>query len=113
MKQAAEKAQLVDIYETVYRDLSDRAAHPSLNSLLRHIRLDASGIVLGLSFGPDANDIEETILAMTTAQFCAVSVVARVFPCDECNPEIDACWQTHKQLISRQTVEMEAALVTP
>jgi hypothetical protein len=32
MKQAADKAGLTDIYETVYRDLSDRAAHPSLNS---------------------------------------------------------------------------------
>jgi hypothetical protein len=113
MKRAAEKAQLADIYETVYRDLSDRAAHPSLNSLLRHIRLDASGNVIGLTFGPDANDIEETILAMNTAQFCAVSVMARLFPCDECNPEIDACWETHKELISRRTIEVEAGLVTP
>jgi hypothetical protein len=80
IKSAADTAGLSDIYETVYRDLSDRAAHPSLNSLLRHISLDAHGNAIGLRFGPETTGVGETILAMTTALFYAVTGMGSVFP---------------------------------
>jgi hypothetical protein len=102
MRQAAQKARLGDIYETVYRDLSNGAAHPSLNSLSRHVEQDSGGNVVGLRFGPDARDISETILAMTTALFYAISVVASRFPHEVCGSEIDACWEIHKGLIGEQ-----------
>lgn len=99
MQQAAQKAYLGEIYETEYRNLSNCAAHPSLNSLLQHVEQDASGNVAGLRFGPDAKDIRETILAMTTALFCAVIRVVKMFPHEVCGSEIDACWELHKRLI--------------
>jgi hypothetical protein len=102
IKLAADTAHLSDIYETVYRDLSDRAAHPSLNSLLRHVELDAHGDAVGLRFGPDTKDIKETILAMTTALFYAVVGMANTFAQGEWGSEIDACWEIHKQLIGEQ-----------
>ena len=107
IKSAADTAGLSDIYETVYRDLSDRAAHPSLNSLLRHISLDAHGNAIGLRFGPETTGVGETILAMTTALFYAVTGMGSVFPHGgECGPEIDACWEVHKRLMGVQDPEM-------
>jgi hypothetical protein len=102
MEQAAQKAKLGDIYELVYRDLSNRAAHPTLDALLRHIEQDANGEVVGLRFGPDATDIRETILAMTTAMFCAMSPFMDKFPSTACETEIGACWQLHTELIDKR-----------
>jgi hypothetical protein len=99
IKQAADAAQLSAIYETVYRDLSDRAAHPSLHSLLRHIELDDHGNAVGLRFGPDAKDLTETILAMTTALFYGIVGMGSVFAQSEWTGEIDVCWEIHKRLI--------------
>jgi hypothetical protein len=99
IKQAADAAQLSAIYETVYRDLSDRAAHPSLNSLLRHIELDDHGNAVGLRFGPDATNLTETILAMTTALFYGIVGMGSAFAQSEWTGEIDACWGIHKRLI--------------
>lgn len=97
IKLAAETAGLLDIYETFYRDLSDRAAHPSLNSLLRHISLDTDGNVVGLRFGPEATDIGDTIFAMTTAMFNAVTFLGSTFThSDDGAVEIDACWEDYK-----------------
>jgi hypothetical protein len=100
IKLAADTAGLSVIYETVYRDLSDRAAHPSLNSLLRHITVDAHGDAVGLRFGPETEGIRDTILAMTTALFCAVTGLGGVFPHGEqCDLEVAACWEVHKRLV--------------
>ncbi len=111
IKSAADTAGLSDIYETVYRDLSDRAAHPSLNSLLRHISLDDHGNAIGLRFGPETNGIQDTILAMTTAMFYAITGLGSVFPhSDECAVEIDACWEIHKRLIGMQEAASDAAV---
>jgi hypothetical protein len=102
IKQAADVAHLSDIYETVYRDLSDRAAHPSLNSLLRHIEVDDHGNAVTLRFGPETKDLPETIIAMTTALFYGIVGMRTAFPQDVWRAEIDACWETHKLLIGAQ-----------
>ena len=100
IKGAADMAGLSEIYETVYRDLSDRAAHPSLNALLRHISLDKQGNAIGLRFGPEADGIEDTILAMATAMFYAVTGLGGIFRHSEDDAaEIDSCWEVHKHLI--------------
>lgn len=65
----AAAADLSGIYETLYRDLCDRAAHPSLNSLLRHVRQDAQGNIIGLRFGPETEDTREMVLASMNALF--------------------------------------------
>jgi hypothetical protein len=51
--------------------------------------------------------VGETILAMTTALFYAVTGMGSVFPHGgECGPEIDACWEVHKRLMGVQDPEM-------
>ena len=110
IKAAADMAGLSDIYETVYRDLSDRAAHPSLNALLRHISLDKHGNAVGLRFGPEADGIEDTILAMTMAMFYAITGLGGVFPhSNEGAAEIDACWGVHKRLIDVRETQIPDA----
>lgn len=107
IKAAADTAGLSDIYETVYRDLSDRAAHPSLNALLRHISLDKHGNAVGLRFGPEADGIEDSVLAMTTAMFYAVTGLGGIFDHSEAGAaEIDACWEIHKRLIGVRETEL-------
>lgn len=101
MQQVAQKAKMGDIYEVLYRDLSNGAAHPSMDSLRRHIEEDEAGNLIGLRSGPDAKDIRETIIAMTTAMFCAVSGL-NTFPNAECESELTACWGLHTQLIDAQ-----------
>lgn len=110
IKAAADTAGLSDIYETVYRDLSDRAAHPSLNALLRHISLDKHGNAVGLRFGPEADGVADTILAMATAMFYAITGLGGVFPhSDEGAAEIDACWEIHKRLIGAREDEIPSS----
>ncbi len=110
IKQAADAAQLSDIYETVYRDLSDRAAHPSLNSLLRHIEVDDHGNAVALRFGPETNDLPETILAMTTALFYGIVGMGSAFAQDAWGAEIDACWEIHKELIGESETVYDAQI---
>ena len=99
IKQAADTARLSDIYETVYRDLSGRA-HPSLIALKRHVELDDHGNVVGLRFGPDTKDVNETILAMTTALLNGMAAMSSAFPQDQWRSEIDACCELHKRLLA-------------
>jgi hypothetical protein len=110
IKQAADAAQLSDIYETVYRDLSDRAAHPSLNSLLRHIEVDDHGNAVALRFGPETKDLPETILAMTTALFYGIVGMGSAFAQDAWRAEIDACWEIHKELIGVREMVYDAQI---
>ena len=81
------------------------AAHPSLNSLLRHIEVDDHGNAVALRFGPETNDLPETILAMTTALFYGIVGMGSAFAQDAWGAEIDACWEIHNELIvARETV---------
>jgi hypothetical protein len=99
----ARAAEMSDIYETVYRDLCDRAAHPSLNSLLRHVTQDAQGNIIGLRFGPEAEDARDVILATITALFPAVYGLGKVFPLgDDCTHEFNVCWESYTRLLAEQ-----------
>jgi hypothetical protein len=99
MKQAAWDAGMSDIYEVLYRDLSNGAAHPSLESLRHHVEEDANGNIVGLRFGTNAKDIRETIIAMTTALFFEVSALTNKFPNQDFENEVAACWEMHKALV--------------
>ncbi|MFO1024686.1 MAG: DUF5677 domain-containing protein [Acetobacteraceae bacterium] len=102
----ARKAEMSEIYETVYRDLCDRAAHPSLNSLLRHVTQDAHGNVVGLRFGPETADTREVVLALVTSMFPAIHGLGKIFPiADDFTHEFNGCWETYVQLIAEQDAE--------
>jgi hypothetical protein len=106
----ARKAEMSEIYETVYRDLCDRAAHPSLNSLLRHLTQDPQGHVVGLRFGPETADTREVILALATSMFPAIHGLGKVFPiADDCTHEFNECWETYTQLIGEQDAQASSS----
>lgn len=112
IKFAADTAQLSEAYETIYRDLSDRAAHPSLNSLLRHIEIDNQGNAVALRFGPQAKDLRHGILAMTTALFYGIVGMSSAFPQDASRVEINACWEIHKTLVDEAERSYGAPMAT-
>jgi hypothetical protein len=112
IKQAAETAHMLEVYETVYRDLSNRAAHPTLDSLRRHIELDDHDSLVALRFGPETKDVPETILAMTTALFYGLAGMSSAFWQDAWRAEIDACFEIYKQLIGTCEAVYDAQLRT-
>jgi hypothetical protein len=96
----ARTAEMSDVYETIYRDLCDRAAHPSLSSLLRHVTQDAEGNIVGLRFGPETAETQNVILAMMTALFPSVHGLGTIFPMeDDCTHEFNACWAAYARLL--------------
>jgi len=96
---AAEQAEMSEIYETFYRDLCNRAAHPSLSSLQRHMTRNADNEIDGLSFAPEKTETRNIILGLITALHPAVDGAGKVFPMtDECSRELNACWETYVQL---------------
>lgn len=98
-----------DVYETVYRDLCDRAAHPSLSSLLRHVTQDGEGNIVGLRFGPETAETRNVILAMITALFPSVHGLGEVFPLeDDCANEFNACGTTYARLLGEDDVDTHA-----
>lgn len=57
------------LYNSVFRATSGDAAHTTLDTLDRHVRIDAHGNILGMNFGPRTDD-----LAVTLSD--AISVIA-------------------------------------
>lgn len=100
MEQAAQKAGMDVLYQTLYRDLSHGAAHPTLESLRRHLTFDAHGDVANLRFGPDDSDLPSVLIEMTTALFAALASLATRFPAPADETEIEACWNLHLALIA-------------
>jgi hypothetical protein len=97
---AAQEAEMSEVYETVYRDLCDRAAHPSLTSLVRHITHNSADKIDSLRFRPDGTDTQGIILALA-AVLPVVIGVGKIFPiADESTSELNACWELYRQLMS-------------
>jgi Family of unknown function (DUF5677) len=64
--EAARAAGLIEIYDVFYRGLSNDAAHPSITSLNRHVDANEKGEIVGLTWGPDVPDVEDTISSACT-----------------------------------------------
>lgn len=98
---AAREAEMLEIYETIYRDFCDRAAHPSLNSLHRHVTKDADDKIDGLRYGPEMTETRGAILALITAIQPAIYGTTKIFAIeDECSVELNVCFEIYRQLIS-------------
>jgi hypothetical protein len=90
---AAREGQMFGIYESLYRDLSHRAAHPTLKSLTQHAQMDAQGNVVGLRFGPDTRETGETIYCAMSALLAATAAMRTVFQCSESDKlEVNSLW---------------------
>ena len=90
------------MYEMLYRDLSSKAAHPTVRALDRHIKDDGAGNLVGFHWGPDMSDVGDVIRDTCTAFFCSAPVVAQTFVQSEIDGELAQCWADHKALLERQ-----------
>ena len=67
------------LYNTVYRSTSGDAAHTSLDALNRQIRVDASGDIAGMKFGPSSDDLSVTVSDAISVLGFALHAVADLF----------------------------------
>lgn len=75
----AEKAGVMALYNTVFRSTSGDAAHTSLDALNRQIRIDASGDIAGMKFGPSGDDLSVTLSDAISVLSFALHAVADLF----------------------------------
>lgn len=60
-EQAAQKAGMTVLYDTVYRATSGDAAHVTIDAINRHLKTDLDQNVTGLSYQPEAKDLNDTV----------------------------------------------------
>ncbi|HKB97043.1 MAG TPA: DUF5677 domain-containing protein, partial [Rhizomicrobium sp.] len=94
----ATKHRLGDIYDTYYRGLSGDAAHPTITSLNRHVVQDKDGWLSGLKWGPDADDVGDTIMAVCGVGMHLLWWAQEAFGSPDNRMEFEACWTTYKSL---------------
>ena len=66
-EQAARKAGMSVLYDTVYRGTSGDAAHVTIDSINRHLKKDNEQNITGLSFRPESNGLNDTISCAISA----------------------------------------------
>jgi hypothetical protein len=72
----AQKCSLLAVYNTVYRMHSGDSAHTTFDALERHVHADDKGEVIALSFGPELDEIPDTLAgAISCILSCLRAVV--------------------------------------
>jgi Family of unknown function (DUF5677) len=99
---AAARAGLKDIYNVFYRGLSNDSSHPSITALNRHVESNHAGLVTGLKWGPDVNDVRYMLSAACTAGVYLVSFAIEIFKQNEIRVAFESCWPTYKRLVEEQ-----------
>jgi hypothetical protein len=96
---AAEKAKLVEIYETYYRGLSNDASHPSITALNRHAESSPDGDIIGLHWRPGSDDLADTVNNICTAGIYIVAYGNELFGSEEPPDGLSECWETYERLV--------------
>jgi len=76
----AQAADVMALYNAVYRVTSGDAAHTSLDALNRHISADANGEIMGLKFVPDVSDLPGTLSDAISVLGHALHALLELFP---------------------------------
>lgn len=77
--QVAHDAGMGALYDTHYRNLSSDAAHPTLESLTRHVETDIEGNITQMSWLPNETDLDDTLAVACAAYLCAAARTAELF----------------------------------
>jgi hypothetical protein len=67
-----------DLYELVYRQLSDDGTHTNINAIHRHMEFDPSGQLIGLKIGPTTDDMIGVLKIACLTLIWAADPFARV-----------------------------------
>jgi Family of unknown function (DUF5677) len=94
----AGKGPFIALYNAVYRVASGDAAHVSLDALNRHIRADAAGDIEGLKFGPEVEDLPDTLSIAISILALALYSVLELFSVEKFNDELGRCMTAWKDL---------------
>lgn len=92
----AQSSNLLWLYNTAYRMLSGDAAHTSVLSLERHVRTNAASEIIGLQFGPNPNEVPDTLSAAIPVMLNATHTVTALFDLPQYKARLDktlATWQ--------------------
>jgi len=108
--QAAVRADMAGEYDVFYRGLSNDAAHPSVNALNRHVQADENGEVKGLQWGPDVNDVSDTLLVACTACIYLANLTRSQFAPETAQDALEHCWATYKSLVRDNKERFDAEL---
>lgn len=87
----AQKSGSMTIYNAIFRWNSGDGAHTSLDSLNRHLLVDANGVVNGLRFGPEVADLPDTIHGALFVFSQALEAVFELFKLSQLDEELGQC----------------------
>jgi hypothetical protein len=95
----AQCAGLTVLYNVIYRPISGDAAHTSIDSLDRHIQADVNGEIEGLKFGPEVNDLPQTLSDAILVFMHALYAALELFPSPKFSDDLEKCVEPWKTLI--------------
>ena len=99
IQRAAQLADLIDIYDTYYRSLSNDAAHPSIAALNHHVDADKNGEIKALRWGPNATDVGHALMVACTAAVYLIFWAKEIFHQDDIAAGLDRCWEEYRKLV--------------
>jgi hypothetical protein len=99
---AARSAGLIDVYDTYYRGLSNDAAHPSVTALNRYVEGDERDEIIGLRWGPEVSDVQDTVACICTAAIYLIVFVNEACGFADLEAQMGRCWTDYKKLVDAQ-----------
>jgi hypothetical protein len=99
-EEVATQAGLSGAYDVHYRSLSLDAAHPSLVSLKRC--WESSENYVTFRWGPNVNDVKETLVAACTAMWYLIAWMAEPVEQTEIKQKVASCSGELKRLIENE-----------
>ena len=105
---AARSAGLSDIYDVYYRGLSTDASHASVTALNRYVEADEYSMIVGLRWGPEVSDVQDTLTCVCTAAIHLIRLISDACGLDDLENRMGQCWADYKKLIEAQSREAEA-----
>lgn len=94
----AQQAGVTALYNAIYRSTSGDAAHTSIDALNRHISADAQANIVGLKFGPAADDLPATLSDAISVLGHALQAVIDVFRLPQFSDDLARCVASWKAL---------------
>lgn len=99
----ARKAGMEDLYNLLYRLLSNDSAHPSIGSLERYVQLDHEGNATSFKWGPDFDNVHDSIMAACEAFLCSLKTALEMFGDYSLKEEFSSCLERHRELLEIET----------
>ena len=91
------------IYDVYYRGLSTDASHASVTALNRYVEADEHSMIVGLRWGPEVSDVQDTLMCVCTAAIYLIRLISDSCGLDDLENRMGRCWADYKKLIEAQS----------